>query len=283
MQTPKGKIVAVGGNEDKGSVPAPAEAHLRQNVRFFEHGILKRIHDELYGLGTRIEVITTASLIPEEMGQAYFDAFVLLGCDNVGMLHIQTEEDVNNPEYLERLKKTNCVMFTGGNQNRITEIFRNTQALQILKERYYNEEKFLISGTSAGAMALTSVMIEGSQGILHLVKGNVFLGNGLGLLNEIVIDTHFVNRRRFPRLIETIAINPSLIGIGLGEDTGILISRGEHIETIGSGLVIVLDGRHLKENNYKNLQAGEPFCLENIVMHVLPHGRAFLMDSGKLL
>ena len=283
MQTPKGKIIAIGGNVDKGSVPEPSEEHLRQSVRFFENGILKRIHDELFGLGTRIEVVTTASLIPEEMGQAYFDAFVRLGCDNVGMLHIQTEADVNNPEYLERLQKTNCVMFSGGDQNRITKIFNQTQALQLLKERYRNEEKFVISGTSAGAMALCKIMIEGSQGISSLVKGNVYLGEGLGLLNEIVIDTHFINRRRFPRLIETIACNPTLIGVGLGEDTGILISHGERIETIGSGLVVVLDGRHMLEDNYEKLQAGEPYCLENIVMHVLPRGRSFLMDSGKLV
>src|SRR6478735_12380946 len=130
MEIPKGKIMAIGGNEDKGSVPLPAEEALRKEVRFFHHGILKRIHDELYGLGTRIEVITTASLIPEEMGQAYFDAFVLLGCDNVGIMHIQTPEDVNRPDYLERLKETNCLMFTGGDQNRISRIFRQTEALQ---------------------------------------------------------------------------------------------------------------------------------------------------------
>src|SRR5687767_15343558 len=115
--------MAIGGNEDKGSIPVPAEEHLRKQVRFFENGILKRIHDALYGIGTRIEVITTASLIPEEMGQAYFDAFVRLGCDNVGILHIQNQEDVKMPEYLERLKKADAVMFTGGNQNRITKIF----------------------------------------------------------------------------------------------------------------------------------------------------------------
>jgi cyanophycinase len=67
MAIPKGKIVAMGGNEDKGSIPVPAEEHLRKQVRFFENGILKRIHDELHGIGTRIQVITTASLIPEEI------------------------------------------------------------------------------------------------------------------------------------------------------------------------------------------------------------------------
>jgi cyanophycinase len=283
MDKPKGKIVAIGGNEDKGTFPAPAEEHLRQQVRFFENGILKRIHDELFGLGTRIEVVTTASHIPEELGQAYFQAFLSLGCDNVGILQIQNREDVERPEYLERLKKADAVMFTGGNQVRITEVFNRSEALQLLKTRYFGEEKFLISGTSAGAMALCRIMIQGSEEVKQLVKGNIHLGEGLNLLPDLTIDTHFVNRRRFPRLIETIAANPGRIGIGLGEDTGILITEGQFIETIGSGLVVVLDGRNLLENNYPDLQPGEPLCLENIVMHILPRGKSFLMESGELV
>ena len=283
MQTPKGKIVAIGGNVDKGSIPLPKAEHLRQGVRFFENGILKRIHDELFGPATRIEIITSASLIPEEMGQAYVNAFQLLNCDNVGVLHIQSREDAERPDTLDRLRKTYGVMFTGGNQNRIARIFYKTKALEILKRRYLEEEKFLISGTSAGAMALCKIMIKGSAGLRHILKGNVHLGKGIGLLKEIVIDTHFVDRRRFPRLIETIAADPKLIGVGLGEDTGILISGGEHIETIGSGLVVVMDGRNMLENNYRKLHNGEPICMENIIMHILPRGKAFLMNSGELI
>src|SRR5262245_10028007 len=109
MERPKGKIVAIGGNEDKGTYPAPKEEHLRTQINFFEDGILKRIHDELYGIGTRIEVIVTASLIPEEISKAYFNAFLMLGCDNVGTLKIQSREDVDKPEYLERLQKADGI------------------------------------------------------------------------------------------------------------------------------------------------------------------------------
>ncbi|MFD2245392.1 cyanophycinase [Pontibacter ruber] len=282
MEAPKGKIVAIGGNEDKGSVPRPADEELGSRIRFFEHGILRRIHDELYGLGTRIEVITTASLIPEEVGQAYMDAFLLLGCDNVGVLHIKSTEDANNRGYLDRLSKANGVMFTGGDQLRIAEAFHGSQALQLLRNRYLQEEKFLISGTSAGAMALANTMIGRSRESIPLIKGMVSLREGLGLLDQIVIDTHFVNRRRIPRLIETIAANPSHIGIGLGEDTGILITEGNCVETIGSGLVILIDGRKLTANNYAQAGEGEALCLENLTMHVLPKGREFWIDSGEI-
>jgi cyanophycinase len=283
MVVPKGKIVAIGGNEDKGSIPVPAEEHLRKQVRFFENGILKRIHDELHGIGTRIEVITTASLIPEEIGRAYFNAFLLLGCDNVGILHIHTRQDANRPDYLERLSKADGIMFTGGDQNRIIDIFTDSQAVRLLQKRYLQEDKFLISGTSAGAMALPEIMIRGAAQQNPLVKGTAHIGRGLGLLNNMIIDTHFVNRRRIPRMIETIAAHPSQIGIGLGEDTGILITHGTCIETIGSGLVVVLDGRELKENNYQQAEPGQPLCLENIVMHVLPRGKSFLIKTGDLV
>lgn len=282
MEYPRGKIVAIGGNEDKGSVPPPVEKELRNHVRFFENGILKRIHDELYGLGSRIEVVTTATSFPEELGQAYFNAFLMLGCDNVGQLHIKTPEDADNPEYLERLSQADGVMFTGGNQVRITEVFRNSGALDILKHRYWEEEKFLISGTSAGAMALANVMITGSDEQDPLVKGTVSMGAGLGLLQNIIIDTHFINRRRMPRMIESIAANPNHIGIGLGEDTGILITKGNCVETIGSGLVVVLDGRNMRANNFEQITPGELLCLENIMLHVLSRGKKFLTTTGDL-
>jgi cyanophycinase len=283
METPKGKIVAIGGKEDKGSIPQPTNPQFRDQVRFFENGILKRIHDELYGLGTRIEVVTTATQFPAEVGQAYLDAFLLLGCDNVGQLPIHSREDASEPEYLERLRKADGVMFTGGDQTRITEVFPGSEALEILKQQYWQNEKFLISGTSAGAMALANIMITASDERDPLMKGTVQLSEGLGLLQQVIIDTHFINRGRMPRMIESIAAYPDHIGIGLGEDTGILITKGTNIETIGSGLVIILDGRKIKDNNYQRAEPGELLCLENVLLHVLPRGKSFRIPSGDLV
>ncbi|MBF8965519.1 cyanophycinase [Pontibacter sp. FD36] len=277
---PKGKIVAIGGNEDKGSIPLPFNAEQAQRILFFEQGILKRIHDELYGIGTRIEVITTATSIPDELFQAYLHGFMLLGCDNVGHLAIQDREQAARPETLQRLHKADAVIFTGGDQLRITAAFNHTEALKLIRRRYLHEEKFLIAGTSAGAMALCKTMIGGSYETKPLVKGIVSLGDGLALLPHVIIDTHFVNRRRIPRMIEAIAMHPKLVGIGLGEDTGILISKGNEIETIGSGLVVLLDGRELQENNFRQLRTGEPLCLEHLIMHVLPKGRSYFIDKG---
>lgn len=282
MESARGKIVAIGGNENKGNLPAPEvlQAAVQDT---FNNGILKRIHDELHGIGTRIEVVTTATQFPEKAGSIYTDAFLMLGCDNVGILPIQHSGDTGNPEFLERLNAADAVMFTGGDQQRIMQVFERTEELQILKRRYLNEDKFLISGTSAGAMALSGIMINGSIEAHPLVKGTVSLTSGLGLLEHIIIDTHFVNRRRIPRLIEAIAANPTHIGIGLGEDTGVLITHNNYIETIGSGLVIVIDGRKIEENNYNTSREGELLCVENLVLHVLPKGRAYHITNGEFL
>lgn len=282
MHTPKGKIVAIGGNENKGDLPAP-EA-LEANVQdAFNNGILKRIHDELHGIGTRIEVVTTATQFPEKAGQVYTEAFIRLGCDNVGVLPIQSSSDTGRLDYLDRLSAADAVMFSGGDQQRIMQVFEHSEELRILKRRYLHEDKFLISGTSAGAMALSGIMINGSLEAHPLVKGTVSLTSGLGLLEHIIIDTHFVNRRRIPRLIEAIAANPTHIGIGLGEDTGVLITHNNYIETIGSGLVIVIDGRKILQNNYNTVQEGELLCVENLVLHVLPKGRAYHITNGEFL
>ncbi|MBB6611675.1 cyanophycinase [Pontibacter sp. Tf4] len=283
MEAPKGKIVAIGGNENKGIIPDADSPDLQQLQETFAQGILKRIHDELHGPGTRIEVVTTATLYPKRAGKVYTDAFLLLGCDNVGVLPIQHPDDARNPEFLERLRNTHAVMFTGGDQKRLAEVLGGSEALHILKTRYQQEEKFLISGTSAGAMALSGVMISGSVDTNPLVKGTVSLAKGLDILDQMIIDTHFVNRRRIPRLIEAIAANPTHIGIGLGEDTGILITWNNCIETIGSGLVVVIDGRRLEKNTYHFIQRGDPLCVENLIMHVLPKGRAYNVVTGKFM
>ncbi|HEY4650454.1 MAG TPA: Type 1 glutamine amidotransferase-like domain-containing protein, partial [Pontibacter sp.] len=145
------------------------------------------------------------------------------------------------------------------------------------------EDKFLISGTSAGAMALCNIMIQRAEHRRILAKGTVRLAEGLSLLPNMIIDTHFINRRRMPRLIESIAAFPDHVGIGLGEDTGVLIKNGNIIETIGSGLVILMDGRQLYENNFPAIPNGEALCLEHLLLHVLPKGKSYTVRSGCFL
>lgn len=273
MNTPKGKLIAVGGNEDKGSYPNP-KSRRKYYLDFFELGILKRFLQEIPTKNPKIEVITTASMIPEEVGERYMSAFGILGAENVNLMHIKTEEDAHLPEYIDRIKKADGIMFSGGDQSRITRIFHGTEIVEILKHRYQNEE-FVIAGTSAGAMAMSTVMIKGGSAPESLLRGSVKIGHGLGFIEAVIIDTHFVTRGRFGRLMEAVVTHPKTVGIGLGEDTGVLITEGHMIETIGSNLVVIADSHEVKYTNINDIDSGKPVSISNLIMHVLAKGNVY--------
>ena len=154
----------------------------------------------------------------------YEEAFTNLQVPNVGIMHIDNEDEADQPEILERLRPAHAVMMSGGDQNRLVSTFSGSKALRIMQERYRDEPNFLIAGTSAGAMCMSQVMITGNMDNKPLVKGSVQTGTGLGLLDRLILDTHFVVRGRFPRLLEAVAAFPDHVGIGLGEDTAILVT-----------------------------------------------------------
>ncbi|HWR32230.1 MAG TPA: hypothetical protein VN451_01790, partial [Chitinophagaceae bacterium] len=117
MSNPKGKLIAIGGAEDKGTDLEKGEIQ-RNNLNFFEFGILRRVVEEAGGTSARIEVITTASTIPYEVGENYLNAFGKIGCINVGVMHIRNRQDAMDDEYIERIRHCDAVMFSGGNQLR---------------------------------------------------------------------------------------------------------------------------------------------------------------------
>ena len=277
---PRGKLIAIGGNEDKGTYPS-VRSKRKYYLNFFELGILKRVVSESGKADPRIEVVTTASMIPQEVGPVYTGSFAMLNCHNVGVMDIRTPEDARQPEYLARLLAADVVMFSGGNQARLREMFGETDFLDVLTRRYYAEPGFVIAGTSAGAMAMSQHMIRGGSVPDALLKGAVKMGLGLHLLPAAIIDSHFVKRGRFGRLIEAVALYPKLIGIGLGEDTGVLITDGHLVETIGSNLVIIMDGYDIAHNNAAAAKKGTTLSIENIKMHVLAKGNVYCMTERK--
>jgi cyanophycinase len=187
-----------------------------------------------------------------------------------------------NAEYLERIRQCDAVMFTGGNQLRLSVTDGGTEFLAILKKKY-NEENFLIAGTSAGAMAMGHTMIyEGNATRAHL-KGEVKMTTGLGFINTIIIDSHFEKRGRFGRLVQSVATNPSAIGIGLGEDTGMLITEGNKMEAIGSGLVVIIDGHDILHSNIADIPDGNPVSIENLKVHFCEKGNGYLINERKFL
>jgi cyanophycinase len=281
MSNPKGKLIAIGGAEDKGTDLEKGEIH-RSNLNFFELGILRRFVEESGGPSSRIEIFTTASMIPNEVGNNYLNAFGRIGCTNVGVIHIRNRQDIVNEEYLERIRQCDATMFSGGNQMRLSAIFGGTQMLEIILNRYQHEH-LTVAGTSAGAMAMSNTMIyEGNAMRAHL-KGEVKITTGLGLIDDVIIDSHFEKRGRFGRLSQAIASNPQCIGIGLGEDTGMLITEGNKMEAIGSGLVVIIDGHDILHSNIADIPDGNPISIENLKVHFCEKGNGYLLKERQFL
>ncbi|MBK7138880.1 MAG: cyanophycinase [Bacteroidetes bacterium] len=274
--TPKGILVSIGGAEDKGT-DLELGIFTRNILNFMEMGILKNIVNLLKDKTARIEVITTASQIPDEVYPNYEEAFTKLGFNNIGHFRIRNREDVMDIALIERLKKCDALMFSGGNQLRLTSIFGGTEFLDIVHERYINDY-FIIAGTSAGAMAMSNTMIyEGNATNAHL-KGEVKITTGLALLQGVIIDSHLNKRGRFPRLAQAAAANPGAIGIGLVK-TGVIVHNGEVLEAIGSGAIFIVDGRKIGYNNIGDAEFDEPISVENMVVHIMSKGNTFNLKT----
>ena len=279
----QGKLIIIGGAVDKGSfTETDLDKSAAKNLNFFETGILKRILDESkHKLESRIEVITTASKIPNEIGPEYVKALSYLGANNVDVLNIERREEAMDPEIVARLKAADVVMFTGGDQLRLTSILGGTPFHDLLLEKYHNED-FIYAGTSAGAAAASNNMIYQGSSSEALLKGEVKITSGLGLIDGVIIDTHFVQRGRIGRLFQSVVGNPKVLGIGLGEDTGLLITNGKQMEAIGSGLVILVDGREIKDTNLTQVELGQPISISHLVTHVMSKYDTFNLDTFKM-
>ncbi len=265
----KGILIPIGGNEDKGT-----EVGEQYHLEYIETGILSRVVRESGGPDALIVIIPTASSIPAEVSTNYINAFQKLGCSNVRILDIRKREQSEEPENIELIRSANCIMFSGGNQSNIIRMIGGTTIHTLLMERF-KKEKMVIAGTSAGAMCMSYEMITGGSSKESLVKDAVKMGRGMGFIPNLVIDSHFIQRGRFGRLAEAVAKFPALLGIGLAEDTALIIKECNTFEVIGSGMVILFDPRSLKHNNVEILHPGTPMSLVNLKTHVLTNGDKF--------
>lgn len=272
----KGTLIPIGGNEDKGGSVDENYA-----LDFITDGILSHVLAESGGPSSNIVVIPAASRIPEQVAESYLEAFDRLGGKNIHILDLENQKDAEKPESIRLIEEADCVMFSGGDQSKITAKIGGTKLHDILAERYRNEA-FVIAGTSAGAMAMSKEMIAGGSSSDAMLKGAVIMREGLNLIPEVIIDTHFIKRGRFGRLAEAVAAFPKLIGLGLGEDTGLVIKACNEFKVIGSGMVIMFDASKLTHNNHSILQQGTPMSMSNMITHILSNGDRFTIDQRKI-
>lgn len=263
---PKGILVAIGGNEDK-------EYELR---------ILSTILSLVKKQRKNIEIITTASRFSEEAGKAYHKAFTRESDHTVGLMHITTREQANDANLLQRITDADVIFFTGGYQLRITSVLGGSLIEKEILRRY-EQDYCIIAGTSAGASAMSRTMIYGGEGKTALRKGTVKVSAGMGLINNIIIDTHFVERGRFSRLMEVVSMNSGITGIGLGEDAAIVIEGGCILRAIGSGITVIMDGQHLKHTNVAEIDFDDAIAIENLVIHTIVNGYGYDLANKRYL
>ncbi|MBW2960456.1 cyanophycinase [Mesonia aestuariivivens] len=274
----KGILIIIGGNEDKGMGIETSE---QDHLEFIEESILARVVQETGGTESHIVVVPTASRIPEEVAQNYLEAFKKLNCSNISIADIRNREDAEDKKNIHLIEQADCVLFSGGDQSKITHKIGGTKIHQILLERYKNE-KFVIAGTSAGAMCMSQEMITGGGGKELFNKGSVSMGQGLGFIPNLTIDSHFIRRGRFGRLAEAVSRFPEYIGVGLAENTGLVVKKCKTFEVIGSGMIILFDASELKYSNQNDIKVGEQMTIVDLKTHVLASGCHFNLDKKRV-
>ncbi|ADL70183.1 cyanophycinase [Thermoanaerobacterium thermosaccharolyticum] len=253
----RGKLLIIGGAEDKKDKCI----------------ILKEVIKLSGGENSRIVIMTTATEKPEEVGKNYVEIFKRLGAVTVETVNIDSRDDVKNEIVKERLRNSTCIFFTGGDQLRITSILGGSGIDKLLNE--LNKRKgILVVGTSAGASVMSRTMIIGGNDEESPRKCTINMAPGLGLLNNVIIDQHFAQRGRIGRLLTAIAENPENLGVGIDEDTAIVVD-GNKFRVIGSNAVTVVDGRTLKNTNVSESSPDEILSLTHVTLHILPSGYGF--------
>ncbi len=239
--------------------------------------ILRRLVDLSGAKQSKLVIMTVATEYPMKVGKEYKDIFHRLGLNNIDALHIETRDDANDPIKLKRLDNATCVFFTGGDQLKITSLLGGSKLEAQLKNLF--STGLVIAGTSAGASAMSEIMITSGPDDEAPKKCTVKMAPGLGLLKGVVIDQHFAQRGRIGRLLAAVAQNPSVLGIGIDEDTAILVSNDCNFQVIGSNAVTILDGAKCSHTNVSETRPDDILALTDMKLHILPKGYSFDLKS----
>ena len=274
---PKGTVIIIGGAEDKGNSKKDPDEENKYAQKF---EILKEL---IPSKGNKkIEIITTASNVAAEVQKMYKDAFKKMHFNNVGFIDINDKEGARKADFCQRIEKAHSVLFSGGDQFKLSTTLGGTDILKQIKERFIHDSEFIVAGTSAGAMAMSKIMIYEGGVKEAILKADIKMSMGLGLLDTCIIDTHFIKRGRFGRLAHAVIMNPESLGIGLGEDTALIIKKGTDAQCLGSGMVVVIDGDQIQKTNITDIDDGMPIFVENLMVHLLVNGTKFSLKEKRV-
>jgi cyanophycinase len=279
---PKARLLIIGGAEDKGPIRNPPIIKAK-NKRYVDYDILGRLIHRDDPDHNRIEVITTASQQPLKTGRMYLRSFKRAGFSNVGHISIDNKEEAKNEDYMNRVKTARVVFFSGGDQYRLTHILSGSEFLDVIIHRYHNDPSLLLAGTSAGAMAMSEHMIYSAENNEAMLKGHVKITEGFGLLKNCIVDTHFAKRGRFGRLFQATLLHRGALGIGLGEDTGMLFEAGRTGTCIGSGMVVIVDTSKVTYTNKEEVTDDFPISVTGLSVHVLSRDDKYDLSEHRVI
>jgi cyanophycinase len=256
----RGKLVVIGGGEDKED----------------DCGILKEFLRLAKGARARIVVMTVATDKPDELGVEYVDAFKRLGVDEVKVVDVSSREDTKDEKSMKLIGEATGIFFTGGDQLHITTLLGGTKMHGLLHERF--EKGIVLGGTSAGAAMMSNSMFIRGKSDETPRFGGMEIGPGMDFLTGAVIDTHFSQRGRIGRLLTAVAHYPQDVGLGIDENTAMIVEDTE-FKVIGEGAVTVVDAGDITYTNLPNIGDGDALALYNVKLHILPAKHRF--DLGK--
>ena len=253
-----GPILIIGGHEDK------------EGDRLILKEIARRVD------GGKLVIATVASSEPEGYFEAYQEAFSDLGVTDLVELYVDERSDSSDDKVLDLLDGAAGIFFTGGDQLRISSQIGDTPVERRIMELHRSGA--IIAGTSAGASAMSETMLVKGPSAESYRLGELHMAPGLGLMRDVIIDQHFAERGRYGRLLGAVAHNPRLLGIGLDEDTAMLV-EGDQARVLGAGAVYVVDGETATHSNIAEARAECALSIFDVRMHVLSAGDRF--DLGR--
>ena len=262
MNESSGQLLIIGGAEDK-------EGDCK---------ILREFVRRAGGVNARIVVMTVATEMPREVGENYIKVFERLGAEDIRIVDTVQREDASSSTYLEAVEKATGVFFTGGDQARITSILKDTEIDAAIHRRY--QEGIIVAGTSAGAAMMPDVMIVEGDSETNPRVNVVEMAPGMGFLPGIVVDQHFLQRGRLGRLISALAQQPAVLGIGIDENTSVLVQNNK-LQVVGEGAVTIVDVADITHTNIGEILKDEALAICGAKLHILPDGYKFDLGSRK--
>ena len=265
--SPQGILVLIGGSEDRGPAnQRPLISTVRHD--YIDHEILLLLVRLTGKAQPRMGVVVSASNLPHEMADMYSRAYQYLGYHDLTFIDLRRRETADSTEALDWLASLDMILFSGGDQQRLVDQLAGTRFFELLHERYWHSA-LVIGGTSAGSMAFPRRMLVAGSQHEAMLSGDVELSEGLNLLGGCLVDTHFVKRGRFGRLIQAVLLSPQHVGIGLGEDTALVVRHGTIAECVGSGMVVIIDGHDRGPSNVEDAPEGAPLYASDLRVHCL--------------